>query len=67
MTQAKAIGDNYNNMAVASHISRKEFEAIFPLLLEDIAQAAKDYDIPAVALEWFRKVRNLLISVVCAL
>ena len=43
-------------MASSSHVSRKDFEAVFPLLVEDISQAAKQYNIPTAALEWFRKV-----------
>ncbi|ERF76515.1 Farnesyl pyrophosphate synthase [Endocarpon pusillum Z07020] len=45
-------------MASSSHVSRKDFEAVFPLLVEDISQAAKQYNIPTIALEWFQKSLN---------
>lgn len=45
-------------MAASSHVSRDHFKEIFPLLVEDVSQAAKEYGIPAVALEWFQKSLN---------
>jgi farnesyl diphosphate synthase len=46
-------------MAASTHISRKDFEDVFPSLVEDVSQAAKQYNIPTAALEWFQKVRRL--------
>ena len=36
--------------------SRKEFEAVFPSLVEDISGYANSYGIPPQALAWFQKV-----------
>ena len=49
-------------MASSSHVSRKDFEAVFPLLVEDLSEAAKKYNIPTAALEWFRKVDPLRLN-----
>jgi farnesyl diphosphate synthase len=46
-------------MAASSHISRTDFEEVFASLVEDVSQAAKQYNIPAPALEWFQKVLSL--------
>jgi farnesyl diphosphate synthase len=46
-------------MAASSHVSRANFEAVFPTLVEDISQAAKQYNIPTNALEWLQKVNHL--------
>lgn len=43
-------------MVSSSHVSRKDFEAVFPLLVEDISQAVKQYNVPTAVLEWFQKV-----------
>lgn len=45
-------------MAALSYTSRGEFERIFPSLVEDVSQAAKQYNIPPAALEWFHKSLN---------
>jgi len=46
------------SMATSSHVSRANFEAVFPSLVEDVSQAAKQYNIPTNALEWFQKVNH---------
>jgi farnesyl diphosphate synthase len=46
-------------MAASSHVSRADFEAVFPSLVEDVSEAAKQYNIPTNALEWLQKVKQL--------
>lgn len=41
---------------MASTVKRADFEAIFPLLVEDLKEAAKKYNVPENALKWFEKV-----------
>lgn len=46
-------------MAASTHINRKDFEDVFPSLVEEVSQAAKQYNIPEAALQWFQKVPSL--------
>ena len=41
---------------MAAKISRADFEAFFPQLVEDISREAQRFNIPPEALEWFQKV-----------
>jgi hypothetical protein len=45
-------------MSEASKTSRKDFEAVFPSLVEDLSEAAKQYNIPKPALQWFQRVHS---------
>lgn len=36
----------------------KEFEAVFPLLVEDLSQHAKSYGLPENALKWYQEVSD---------
>lgn len=36
--------------------SREDFNKVFPALVQDISEHAKEYNIPAPALEWLQKV-----------
>ena len=57
-----------DDMAAApAPASRKEFEAVFPKLVEDVTEHVKQYNIPDNALEWFRTVWNLLNSPISSL
>jgi hypothetical protein len=47
------------SMAASTHVSRADFEGVFPSLVEDVSQVAKQYHIPPNALEWFQKVNHL--------
>jgi hypothetical protein len=38
--------------------TRKEFEEVFPTLVEDILALSKQYGVPEQALEWYKDVRN---------
>jgi hypothetical protein len=38
--------------------TRLQFESIFPSLLADLTENAKQYELPPQALEWYRKVRT---------
>jgi farnesyl diphosphate synthase len=40
-------------------ISRQEFEAIFPKLVDDITSHSSSYGLPEQALTWFRNVETL--------
>lgn len=42
--------------------TRKEFEQVFPQLVEDLTAHAKQYGVPSNALEWYRKVRIIILS-----
>lgn len=37
-------------------ISLKEFESVFPQLVEDLAQHSKQYGLPEDALQWYKDV-----------
>jgi farnesyl diphosphate synthase len=39
-------------------ITRPEFEAYFPQLVEDLLAHSEEYGLPVQALEWFRNVRQ---------
>lgn len=43
-----------DNMAMKT--SRADFESVWPSLVEDLSEAAKKYNVPPNALEWFQKV-----------
>ena len=38
--------------------SLKEFESVFPSLVDDLSNHAKQYNLPTAALEWFQKVET---------
>ncbi|GAD92023.1 hypothetical protein PVAR5_0609 [Paecilomyces variotii No. 5] len=44
---------------MATTVKRADFEAIFPLLVEDLKEAAKKYNVPENALQWFEKSLNV--------
>ncbi len=39
-------------------ITLREFEAVFPSLVEDLSQHAQSYKLPENALKWFQDVRS---------
>lgn len=41
---------------MALKTNRADFEAVFPSLVKDLSEHAKQYNIPAAALEWYQKV-----------
>lgn len=41
---------------MTSSTSREDFNKVFPALVQDISEHAKQYNIPAPALEWLQKV-----------
>lgn len=41
---------------MATTVKRADFEAVFPSLVEDLKEAAKKYNVPDNALQWFEKV-----------
>ncbi|KAK2748541.1 Farnesyl pyrophosphate synthetase [Myotisia sp. PD_48] len=43
---------------MASRTDRKEFEDVFPSLVEDLAESASKYGIPAQALQWYKDSLN---------
>ena len=40
----------------------KEFESVFPKLVDDLSEHAKEHGIPSNALKWYQDVRSLLFS-----
>lgn len=41
--------------------SRADFESVWPLLVQDLQEAATKYNVPANALDWFTKVNIVAI------
>lgn len=41
---------------MAKSTTLKEFESVFPRLVEDILDASKQYKLPADFVEWYKKV-----------
>ncbi|KAJ9265497.1 hypothetical protein DTO212C5_6690 [Paecilomyces variotii] len=44
---------------MATTVKRADFEAVFPSLVEDLKEAAKKYNVPENALQWFEKSLNV--------
>lgn len=43
-------------------VTRKEFEAVFPRLVQDMKDHCKMYNLPDQSLKWFENVRNRAIQ-----
>lgn len=43
---------------MSSQDAKKKFEAVFPSLVEDLKENAKQYNLPANALKWYEDVCN---------
>ena len=42
---------------MAQTTTLKEFESIFPILVEDLLAHSKQYGLPQIALDWYKAVR----------
>ena len=43
----------------ANAASLKDFEAVFPSLIEDLSKHCEQYGLPSTALKWFQNVRAI--------
>jgi hypothetical protein len=48
--------DTFNTSRMATTTSREAFEAVFPMLAEDLLAHAKKYNLPENAVKWFEQV-----------
>lgn len=45
---------------MAKNTTLKEFESVFPKLVEDLVEHSKKYGVPQQALDWYKNVRKCL-------
>ena len=65
-TERVPIGTIHNDLTITCHYHNtfemptplEEFEAVFPKLVEDLTEHAKQHGIPSDALKWYQNVRS---------